>query len=104
MSDEFSLFDDEPVTQPEPARAPLLIPDWQVAMLREALERRGVTSIAERRKIIESAVGRPVESLRALTHDEGLRVLSILVRTPTGIASGGSAWDDRDEDTWIDRL
>lgn len=34
--------------------------------------------MAERRQIIEPAAGRSVASLRSLTHDEGMQVLSRL--------------------------
>jgi DNA polymerase-3 subunit epsilon len=60
--------------------------------------------MAERQRAIEDAAQRPVESLRALTHDEALRVLSRLGQAPKKPAEAGSAWDQRDEDTWIDRL
>lgn len=103
MTEELSLFGDDPAPQPvEPPRvAP--IADWQVELLRNALEARGLTSMAERRQVIESAAGRSVESLRSLTHDEGMQVLSRLGQQPSG-RSATSQWDDREEDTWIDRL
>ncbi|WP_156411471.1 hypothetical protein [Nocardioides sp. Soil805] len=104
MTDDLSLFGDGPAPLPEPVLAPVSIPDWQIELLRKALDSRGLTSMAERQQAIQSAAGRPVESLRALTHDEGLRVLSVLGQRPRRSASDGSAWDDRDEDTWIDRL
>lgn len=59
--------------------------------------------MSDRRALIEEAAGRPVESLRALTHDEGLRVLAKL-GDDAPVRRVGSAWDERDEDTWIDRL
>lgn len=73
-------------------------------MLRKALDARGLTTMAERQQVIEEAVGRSIESLRALTHNEALRVLSQLGQTPAPPTSSNSAWDDRDEDTWIDRI
>ncbi|MFC6420993.1 hypothetical protein [Ornithinimicrobium tianjinense] len=61
--------------------------------------------MSQRQEAIESAAGRPVESLRSLTHQEGLKVLSVLGDGATvGGGAARSAWDDRDEDTWIDRL
>ena len=106
MSDELSLFgDDEPAqseaVQPAP---PAPIADWQVDMLRKSLDARGLTTMVERQKVIEEVVGRSVESLRALTHEEGLRVLSQLGQAPAPQSPSKSAWDDRDEDTWIDRI
>lgn len=60
--------------------------------------------MAERWQAIESAVGRSVESLRSLTHDEGMKVLSRLGQQRSSGRSETSQWDDREEDTWIDRL
>lgn len=105
VPDNLSLFgDDEPV-QPEPVEtAPTPIADWQVDLLRKALDARGLTAMAERQQAIEQAAGRPVESLRALTHAEALGVLSKLGPAPAQEKVAASAWDERDEDTWIDRL
>ncbi len=106
MSGELSLFGgdaspEEPV-QPVVAEAP--IANWLVNDIRTALTTRGLTTMAERQQAIEAIVERPVESLRSLTRAEALRVLSSLASMAAPQTSGGSAWDDRDEDTWIDRL
>jgi DNA polymerase-3 subunit epsilon len=60
--------------------------------------------MAERQHAIEAAVERPVESLRSLTRGEALRVLTLLSSTPAPHTVQTSAWDDREDDTWIDRL
>lgn len=60
--------------------------------------------MAERQQAIEVVAERPVESLRALTHKEALRVLSRIGQAPASKPRAASAWDERDEDTWIDRL
>jgi hypothetical protein len=59
--------------------------------------------MAERQRAIEAVAGRPVESLRSLTPAEAMRVLERLSPEPSKTRSA-SAWDDRGEDTWIDRL
>lgn len=105
MSGDLSLFgDDQPVepVKPVPTAAP--IADWLVDHLREALDARGLTTMAERQQAIEAAAERPVESLRSLTRAEALRVLERLSPEPSGQSQSTSAWDDRAEDTWIDRL
>lgn len=101
--DDLSLFGDDPA--PPISAAPVATPiaAWQIDLLRKALDARGLTGMDERRTAIEAAAGRAVQSLRALTHDEGLQVLSRLGQAPTS-SRDASAWDDRDEDTWIDRL
>ena len=105
MSDELSLFGDDPA-EPPPVAPPTSPPasDWQVDLLRKALDGRGLTEMADRQQAIETAAGRPVESLRALTQEEALSVLNRLGQAPAKKPAGTSAWDDRDEDTWIDRL
>lgn len=105
MSDELSLFGDEPTT-PEPVAQPTAPPisDWQVDLLRKALDARGLTSMIERQTAIEAAAGREVPSLRALTQEEALSILNQFGQEPPKRSLSGSAWDDREEDTWIDRL
>lgn len=107
MVGDISLFgDDDEATSDLQATAlpPAPITDWQVDLLRKALDARDLITMAERQRAIESAAGRSVESLRALTHEEALRVLSRLGQVPAPKSASGSAWDQRDEDTWIDRL
>ncbi|MFD1861254.1 hypothetical protein EHW97_05125 [Aeromicrobium camelliae] len=105
MTDDLSLFGDDPppptVESPPP---PAPIADWQVDLLRKALDARGLTTMDERQQAIQAAAGRPVTSLRALSHDEAMTVLTRLGQTRTPNRSATSQWDDRDEDTWIDRL
>ncbi|MGY1792783.1 hypothetical protein ACI796_02215 [Geodermatophilus sp. SYSU D00525] len=106
MSDELSLFGDDASTEEstQPVLTEASIADWLVNDVRTALTTRGLTTMAERQKAIEAIVARPVESLRSLTRAEALRVVSSLASTRAPQTSRTSAWDDRDEDTWIDRL
>ncbi len=104
MSGDLSLFGDDEHDEPAQrvlAEAP--IADWLVEQLREALTTRGLTTTAERQHAIEAAAQRPVESLRSLTRSEALRILEQLGPAPARQAEA-SAWDTRDEDTWIDQL
>lgn len=106
MSDDLSLFgDDDPEELAHPVQhVEPLASGWQIDLLRKALDARGLTTQAERQAAIDAAANRPVDSLRALTHEGALRVLSRLSETPATKNRSGSAWDERDEDTWIDRL
>lgn len=105
MPDDLSLFgDDEPAVPQTQVSAPPPIADWQVELLRKALESRDLTSMSERQQAVEDAAGRPVESLRALTSEEAMAVLTKLGRAPAPEQRATSSWDDREEDTWIDRL
>jgi hypothetical protein len=105
VSGDLSLFGDEPSEEAaEPVPADASIAGWLVDDIRAALTARGLTTMAERQHAIEVAVGRPVASLRSLTRAEALRVLALLASAPAPQQGSTSAWDDRDGDTWIDRL
>lgn len=105
VTEDLSLLGDyESATPPVQETGPASIADWQVDLLRKALDARGLKSMAERQLDIEAAAGRSVDSLRALSHDEALRVLSQLGQQGSAALSEKSAWDDRERDTWIDRL
>ena len=106
VPDDLFLFDDEPLDAPDAAeKAPSTTPvaAWQVDLLRGLLDSRGFQSMAERQQAVEAVVGHPVESLRALTHEEALQAVEELGKSAPP-ARSTSAWDDRDENTWIDRL
>ncbi|MGY1621044.1 hypothetical protein ACI789_02460 [Geodermatophilus sp. SYSU D00965] len=105
MSGDLSLFgDDQPQKPAQSASAEAPIADWLVDSLREALTARGLITMAERQQAIEAAAGRSVDSLRSPTRAEALRALSQLTPTTASQTRSTSTWDDRDEDTWIDRL
>lgn len=106
MSDDLSLFGDDKPNEPvQPVRTEAApIADWLIDQLRGALTARGLTTVVERQRAIEAAAERPVESLRSLTRAEALRVLERLGPESAPDARSASAWDARDEDTWIDRL
>lgn len=102
--DEPGLFDlpEEPV---EPAQPNPLISEDQVAAIRAAFERAGITSMQERQELVQSCVIRSVSSIREVYAHEARRILRrIEGRKPGGLPSSGSAWDNRDEPTWIDKL
>lgn len=105
MSMDLSLFGDEEPDVPaaEPAVAPSTA--WQIDLLRKALDARGLLTMDERQALIEDVVGRPVGSLRSMTHDEAMLAISKLGSSASASPVGSaSLWDSRDEDTWIDRL
>jgi len=58
------------------------ISDWQVDKLREALDARGLVAMSTRKRAIEHAAGRQVESLRSLTRTEADALLSQLLPPP----------------------
>jgi hypothetical protein len=105
VSGNLSLFgDDQPEEPVQPVPTKAAIADWLVNDIRTALTARGLTTMAARQQTIEAAVARPVESLRSLTRAEALRVLTMLGSKAEPQTGRTSSWDDRDEETWIDRL
>jgi hypothetical protein len=108
VPDDLSLFgddgDDGDESPTQAVAAPSSVADWQVDLLRKALDSQGLTGMTERRSAVENAVGRQVESLRQLSSEEALSALSKLGGSSGASGATTSAWDDREEDTWIDRL
>lgn len=103
--DASSLFElDEPALSPN-VLAPLPIRPEQIQAIRDAFEEAGVVSQSDRKALIESVVVREVASLRELKAVDAPRILQRIGGMsnprPTGT---GSAWDNREEDTWIDKL
>ncbi len=107
MSVDASLFGDEPAestaTRPASVTSEVL-PTWQVDALRAGLDRCGVDSMDDRQRLVGEIVGRPVAALRDLTAAEAGILRDELHRRSPEAGRSGSAWDDRDGDTWIDRL
>lgn len=99
-----SLFGDEPEA-PSAVSVPSAAPirDWQIELLRKALDARGLTTMAERQTLIEQLAGHPVSALRDLTHDDAMALLTKLGSNAPK-AGSGSVWESREGDTWIDRL
>jgi DNA polymerase-3 subunit epsilon len=106
MYDEASsLFDIDGPAQPPNILAPLPIKPEQIQLIREAFEKAGVVTQDERKALIESVLVREVASLRELKAVDARRILQRIAglrsRKPE---SSGSAWDNREEETWIDKL
>ncbi|MDJ0318380.1 hypothetical protein [Arthrobacter antibioticus] len=106
MSD--ALFDfgstDEPQTGPVHQRD-IPVKDHQVQQIREGLDAAEVMDQDERQRTIQSYVARQVSSLRDLHAHEAHAIIQRLKQLRTaGPTKTGSVWDQRDEDTWIDKL
>jgi hypothetical protein len=106
MHDEASsLFEIEEPSPSSNVLAPLPIKPEQIQEIRAAFDKAGVESQSDRKALIESVVIREVASLRELRAVEARRILQRIdgLHSPQA-ASTGSAWDNREEDTWIDKL
>ena len=96
--------DDAPAVSSAPAE--LRIRDDQILAIREAFTAAGIGSQERRKEIAQSCVVRPLTSLRELTAAEAHRVLKRIQEqfAAKPRSKGASAWDLREEDTWIDKL
>lgn len=105
VTDEPGLFDIPTSRAPAAPAAPQELPirPEQVAQIREAFDKAGVAEQEERKSLINSVLIRDVASLRELHAVEVRRILQAIEQRSKP-KSTGSAWDDREEDTWIDKL
>lgn len=89
----------------EPPYEEPLVTDNQIASIRNTFDDAKITSMKERRELIEEVVMRPVANVRDLYARDVRRVIHrIKAKQHKRQPEGGSAWDNRDEDTWIDKL
>jgi hypothetical protein len=102
MNDEPGLFDIPTESTPE-AIQDLPIRPEQIKQIREAFDKAGVAEQEQRKALINSVIIREVASLRELHAVEVRRIL-LAIEQRASPKLTGSAWDTREEDTWIDKL
>jgi DNA polymerase-3 subunit epsilon len=103
--EEPGLFDlpKEP-SAPTVIEDPLISPE-QIASIRDAFDSAGIAGMAERQEVIQSCVIRKISNIRELYSREVRQVLTRIEGWGRkSEAASGSAWDNREEDTWIDKL
>ena len=94
-----------PDVAPIPVPNELMISEQQVVSIREAFTSAGIHTMHERQDLIQSCIVRPVGNIRELYARDVRRILKrIQERTRAAVVHNGSAWDNRDEETWIDKL
>ncbi|MCQ6269124.1 hypothetical protein M8J71_01200 [Pseudarthrobacter sp. R1] len=101
------LFDLTPDGEsvPETPSSEPPITESQIQRLRNAFAAAGIDSMDERQRLIESCTIRSVASIRELRARDVRPVLKRIEERANGPQDAtGSAWDNRDEDTWIDKL
>ncbi|WP_091607344.1 hypothetical protein [Arthrobacter koreensis] len=99
----FNLVEEEETSASSPADAPLT--EEQIEAIRRAFTEAGLDSMQERQELIEACTARPVTNIRELRAQDYRRVLKrISEKRQPSASTSGSAWDNRDEDTWIDKL
>lgn len=102
--DDGLFADPRPVQPQPPATNTEALPDWQIASLRKGLDDLGLMTMEERQSLVVELAGRRVASLRDLTFAEARAVTEGLAARKGPTQSSGSAWDNRDAETWIDQL
>ncbi|MDQ0802169.1 hypothetical protein QF050_003808 [Arthrobacter sp. SLBN-112] len=104
-SDSDSLFDLKQTTQQAPLATPPITED-QIRSLRDAFAAAGIDSMKDRKDVIESCTfPRLVVNIRELLARDVRPILRrIEERSSNKRPTVGSAWDNREEDTWIDKL
>lgn len=105
MTDLFSLLDDNEPEDVAPA-VPLMMADSQRGEIRELLGQLGVTSARSQFDLVYELTTKRIASVAELdfaTAQTLIRRLRNKVQNQ-GRANSGNAWDDREDDTWIDKL
>jgi hypothetical protein len=103
--EEPGLFD-----LPEAAPASRVIEDMpitheEIAAIRSAFDTAEIGDMAERQEVVQSCVIRKISNIRELYSRDVRRVLARIEGWGRkSEAASGSAWDNREEDTWIDKL
>lgn len=102
---EPGLFDLPEAAPTTPVIEDTPISPAQIAGIRNAFDNAGIAGMAERQEVIQSCVIRKISNIRELYSREVRQVLARVEgwnRTTDTVT--GSAWDNREEDTWIDKL
>lgn len=80
----------------------------QLRQIRQALDLAGIASQKDRKTVVQSAMSREVTSLNQLHAEEVTRVIyriNDIINANNALTSDShSAWDERDEETWIDKM
>ncbi|WP_454130537.1 hypothetical protein [Microbacterium aurum] len=105
-----SLFDlsqpdvDDRATPP-PAAVPMMSAD-QRTKIRALFGELGITTAREQFGVVKELTGTTITSVADLTAATAHRLVERLAARvrDVGKTRTGNSWDDREEDTWIDRL
>jgi len=78
----------------------------QILQLKAAFQEAGITDVAAQRAVVSTCVFRPYESLEDLLAKDVRPILSRIQSSPSRRTRPvvGSAWDNRESDTWIDKM
>jgi hypothetical protein len=108
MSDLLPLFAEEPdalPSTPEPELA-TTITDSQRLAIRRLFLKLGISDAATQFDLVEELTNRRIRSVASMEFAHAQTLIRGLEAhmQHRGKTYTGNAWDDRDEDTWIDKL
>ncbi len=105
MGDVLSLFDDEREPEDVPA-TPAMMTESQRAEIRSLFNALGIQTAREQFDFVAEATGTRITSVLELDAPTANVLISRLRGRVAahGRTFTGNAWEDRTEDTWIDRL
>ena len=104
MSDLLPIFESESPVASQPQT--LTISDSQRAAIRALFSRSGILDAPSQFDLVEELTGRRIDAVSSM---EASHAQAFIHRMEAHLASQarkytGNAWDDREEDTWIDKL
>ncbi|MFX1822061.1 hypothetical protein PV768_19970 [Pseudarthrobacter sp. CC4] len=103
--EEPGLFDLPAAAPPSLVIEDVPISPEQIASIRSAFDTAGIADMAERQEVIQSCVIRRISNIRELYSRDVRQVLARIEGWGSkSEPTSGSAWDNREEDTWIDKL
>lgn len=105
MTDLFSLLDDNAPDDASPA-VPSMMSDSQRSEIRELFGCLGVAGAREQFELVYELTAQRIASVAELDFDTAQTLIRRLRNRVQnlGRANSGNAWDDRPDDTWIDKL
>lgn len=106
MSDELFDFDDVESAQTASTPSPKQMTESQRQMIREACGQLGVLTAKDQFDLVEETIGIRIISVAELRQDQAQNLIYRLQSRvgSLGKKNTGNSWDDREEDTWIDKL
>jgi hypothetical protein len=106
MDDLLPLFDDHEHAQSVPAPSTNALTGSQREALRKAFASLGILSARAQFEMVEELTGQRITSVLDLREQHAQTLIHRLADKVNSLErkNTGNAWDDREEDTWIDKL
>jgi hypothetical protein len=104
MNGQLALFDESPSSDDETKVDK--ISESQRHVLRGLFRQLGITTARDQFEVVESTTGQRISSVNELTAANAALLIFLLPERIKSLTrpNTGNAWDDREEETWIDKL